>query len=146
MLIESSRLFAPLRKPRYVTFIHGSKFQFDDDLTKYCTVYRKVFNEIRRSDEVYSQAISCKIPRLGLSRRIGLELREILKVWAVRKSRTVFVLSKKARREIELLFFHPNVNVVSTGGFSTSVLKGNSSRIGRVDTSVERSIKNNHQG
>ena len=141
LLIESSRLFAPFRKPRYVTFIHGSKFQFDDDLTKYCTAYRKVFDEIRCSDEVYRQAINCKRPRLGLSRRIRLESREMLKFWAVRKSRAVFVLSKKTQREIELLFRHPNVNVVSAGGFSTSELKGNSSRIGRDDTSLESKRK-----
>jgi glycosyltransferase involved in cell wall biosynthesis len=117
-----SNLISFRKLPVVVTFMHGSPFQFDDDLTKYSLVFRRNFDEIRNNDPVYRNIISAKPPHIKLPKRIILEIDCFLRYLILRRSKFVFVISEKNRREIELLFGHRNVVVISAGGFSRSEL------------------------
>jgi glycosyltransferase involved in cell wall biosynthesis len=116
LVLES--LLAFRRPPEFVCFIHGSPFQFLDDCTKYSLVLRRRFDMIRTGDPVYLATIPVRPPRMGLRRRLALEIVELFKVLAVRRSQCIYVLSEKNKREIELLFGHRNVVVAQAGGFS----------------------------
>ncbi|MCX6570925.1 MAG: glycosyltransferase [Candidatus Aminicenantes bacterium] len=110
-----------LRKPpTFVTFVHGSPFQFVDDLTKYSLIFRRHFADIRKGDSVYREVIPTELPPITLPKRISLEINCFLKYLALRHSRYIFVISQKNRREVELLYNYSNVIVISAGGFSSS--------------------------
>lgn len=117
-----STLISFRKLPLVVTFMHGSPFQFDDDLTKYSLVFRRNFNEIRNNDPVYRKTISADPPPIKLFKRIILEIDCFLKYLTLRRSKFVVVISEKNRRETELLFGHQNVVVIPAGGFSRSEL------------------------
>jgi glycosyltransferase involved in cell wall biosynthesis len=101
-----------------VAFVHGSPFQFVDDLTKYSLIFRRHFADIKKGDSVYQDMIPAQPPPITLPKRINLEFDCFVKYLALRRSRSVFVVSEKNRREIELLYGHHNVIVIPAGGFS----------------------------
>lgn len=113
-----SSLLSFRRSPAYVAFVHASPFQFADDVTKYALVFGRHFADIRDADPVYREMISPKPPPMALAKRIRLEIDCLLQYLALRRSRCVFVISQKNRREVELLYGHHNVAVVPAGGFS----------------------------
>ena len=115
-----SSLLSLRKPPTYVTFVHGSPFQFVDDLTKYSLIFRRHFADIRKGDSVYREVIPTQPPPITLPKRISLEISCFLKYLALRHSRCIFVISRKNRREVGLLYGHSNVVVISAGGFSSS--------------------------
>lgn len=105
----------------YVCFIHGSFFQFPDEREKYAWIFRKYFDVIRCADPVYKDLISIHPPACSLISKIMLEFGALMRYMAVRKAKAVFVLTNKAKREIELLYGHSNVRVFH-GAFPESLL------------------------
>lgn len=109
------------KKMPYVCFIHGSFFQFSDEREKYAWIFRKNFDVIRCGDPVYKKLISIYSPESSFLSKIRLEFGALMRFMAVRKAKAVFVLTNKARREIELLYGHSNVRVFH-GAFPESLL------------------------
>ncbi len=107
---------------KYVCFIHGSFFQFSDDYEKYMLPFKKHLNEIRLNDPVYTQQIPEEIPSLKLISRIKKELTSFVKFNAVHHSEAIFVLTAKAKREIEILYDHGKV-FSAKGAFSESEIE-----------------------
>lgn len=113
-----------LPMPPVVTFIHGSPFQFDDDVTKYGRVFRRHFDHIRDADPVYRATIPDTPPPMPAAARLRLEAECVAQRAGVRMSRAVFVLSEKNRREVERLYGVGSAVVASPGGFGRSALRG----------------------
>lgn len=114
------------RLPPIVTFVHGSPFQFADDVTKYTLAFRRHFKVIREADVVYRELIPLTMPNLGRRARLKIEIYALLQRVAVRMSRALFVLSPKNRHEIELLYRHKNVRVAFPGGYDRHYLRNRS--------------------
>jgi glycosyltransferase involved in cell wall biosynthesis len=104
----------------YVCFIHGSFFQFSDETDKYALIFRSSFARIRESDPVYKELIPARAPKIHFVKRIRMEIMNYLRYLAVRKAKAVFVMTNKQKKEIELLYKHPNV-IVNHGAFSKEI-------------------------
>jgi glycosyltransferase involved in cell wall biosynthesis len=111
-------LLSVRKLPVHLTFVHGSRFQFAEDITKYSLVFRRHFNQIRNADHVYTEMIPAGPPAIPLTRRLRIEWTSLLDYLGLRLSRYVVVHSQKNQREVELLYNHRNVVVVPAGGFS----------------------------
>ena len=122
--VEASRIYLhnlfSLRSIKYACFIHGSFFQFPDDMNKYSLIFRSVFHKILNNDVVYKELIPPRMPKISLLSRIKLEAINLLRYLAVRKASVVFVLTDKQKKEIELLYDHRNI-VVNHGAFSKTM-------------------------
>jgi glycosyltransferase involved in cell wall biosynthesis len=109
-------------KIKYVCFIHGSFFQFRDDLYKYAWIFRSRFNSIWNGDPVYKELIPQKRPsNVSLRTILEIEILSIFEYLGVKNARSVFVLTNKNKIEIERLYKHNNV-IVAHGAFSREVL------------------------
>lgn len=97
-------------------FIHGSMYQFKDDIDKYSFSFRAKLPEILAADPVYRETVSTKGPRMGLKRRIEWEYYVAVYKMAVRRAKAVFVLTGMNKREIDLLYGSRNV-LVAHGAF-----------------------------
>lgn len=106
----------PLRPT--VTFIHGSPFQFADDVTKYSLAFRRHLSAIRSEDPVYREIIPSEAPAMGRRQRVRLEIECYGLRAATQINRVVFVLTEKNRKEVERLYGIRNVQVLSPGGFT----------------------------
>ncbi len=84
----------------YVCFIHGSPFQFAGDLQKYMLIFRRAFHTILNSDEVYREVIPKIAPKMGILKRLKMELYALLKYFAVRNAKVVFVLTENNKLEL----------------------------------------------
>jgi glycosyltransferase involved in cell wall biosynthesis len=121
----------------YVCFIHGTFFQFPDENEKYSLIFRKHFAKIRDADPVYKDLIS-KYPKYqSFLSRISSEVESLMRYFAVKRSRAVFVLTKKAKNEIELLYGHSNVCVFH-GAFHQELLNiSNTQKDKKVELGIE---------
>lgn len=106
----------------HMTFVHGSPFQFAEDVSKYSMVFRRHFSQILDGDPVYGEMIPPKSPAMSLSVRLRLEWESLLNYLALRFTRHVVVHSNKNRREVELLYGRRSVAVIPAGGFSRAEL------------------------
>jgi len=106
-----------IRLPPTVTFIHGSPFQFADDVTKHSLVFRRHLSAIRSEDPVYREIIPSEAPAMGRRQRVRLEIECYGLRAATHINRVVFVLTEKNRKEVERLYRIRNVQVLSPGGF-----------------------------
>jgi len=108
-------------KIKFVCFIHGSLFQFPDDLKKYALVFRSKFKTIWENDPVYKAVIPLQ-PRMKQNLVVWMKKEMVfLFEWiGVRSAKKVFVLTQKNKKEIELLYRHQQV-VALHGAFSRSL-------------------------
>jgi len=111
------------RKIKIFTFIHGSFFQYEDDIEKYAIVYKKAFLKIWQNDPIYQMYISKNRPK-G-SQVVEIIKKEIIAVFhyfAVRQSSGIFVLTEKTRKEVILLNNIPPSKVFAiAGAFSKNI-------------------------
>lgn len=114
-----STLFTPFS---YVTHIHGTIFwfQYQDDLTKYAFIHKKVFNEIRESVIGHKEFIPTKTPKSNLARRILKEFTAVAVYIGVRKAKKIFVLSNQMRWEVKKLYGKDAI--VLKGAFPSEIL------------------------
>ena len=108
--------------PPLITFVHGSPFQFDYDLTKYALAFRRQLVGIRANDPVYRTVISARPPSMSLKQRLQLEFYSFMLRFAVRRSAQVLVLSQKNWHEVKLLYGCPNIEVLCPGGYGCNDL------------------------
>ena len=112
--------FLNFKKISFVCFIHGTFFQFDDEVEKYAYVFRNNFYQIWNGDQVYKRLIPIKPIQRSFFTRIKDEVNAALNRMAVKKAKAVFVLTDKAKKEVELLYGHTNVQVAH-GAFSNDI-------------------------
>jgi glycosyltransferase involved in cell wall biosynthesis len=110
------------KKIPYICFIHGSFFQFHDEINKYALIFRKSFSQIWENDEVYKALIPRKTPAIPLSSRLKFEIMNYLRYLAVQEAKVVFVMTRKQKIEIELLYKNRNV-IVNHGAFNRSIFE-----------------------
>jgi glycosyltransferase involved in cell wall biosynthesis len=88
----------------YAIHIFGSIFTFPDEFSKYALIFRRHFNEIRESVPGYKEVIPTKPPKLGLVKRLMIELKAFLRYLANRKAKRIFVLSNQNKWEVKKLY------------------------------------------
>jgi glycosyltransferase involved in cell wall biosynthesis len=108
-------------------FIHGSMYQFKDDVDKYSLSFRRKLPEILAADPVYRATVPPTGPRMGPKARLKWEYYVAAYKLAVRRARAVFVLTPMNKREIETLFGTRNVRVAH-GAFPRAIF---GARLGR---------------
>ncbi len=118
--LNKARVFGFLKKP-YVTFVHGSFFQFKNDKLKYSIMYKNKFNKIWSNDEMYKKEIPEKI-NLGIKEKLVNNKSSFWDYYGLRNSRCIFVLSNKAKNELEYLIDKKNVRVLH-GAIPKNVLQ-----------------------
>ena len=135
----------------YVTFIYGSLFSFgpEKEPVKYARIFRKSFEKIRCSQDSYRQTVPEKAPQKGFFWRLRIEARGVVKFFAVRNSRKVFVLSSRNQWECKLLY---DINAaVIQGAYPEGLLAYKpaegvrqevKSRYGFLFLSISRLVKN----
>lgn len=104
--------------PPVVTFIHGSPFQFPEDITKYALVFRRGFREIWADDQVYRDVIPLTAPAMTLTQRAKLEINCAILRAGVRMTKVAFVLSRKNREEAKRLYGARQIEVICPGGYT----------------------------
>jgi glycosyltransferase involved in cell wall biosynthesis len=110
-----------LKPLRFVCFIHGSFFQFADDIKKYMLVYKLGFRKIWENDHVYRTIIPLKPHRtISIWIRLKTEVIALLEWFGVRAAGIVFVLTKKNKVEVEILYGHAHVLALH-GAFPRSI-------------------------
>jgi glycosyltransferase involved in cell wall biosynthesis len=104
----------------YVLHLHGSLFWLDKNLMKYALIHRSVFSEIRESVVGHQEFVAVK-PKLSIFQRLSLNLLALLDYFAVRRAKTVFVLSNQMRWEVNKLYKRDAV-VLPIGPISSQLL------------------------
>ncbi len=113
--------FATLFTPfSYVTHIHETISWWAWGLRSWSLIYRKAFNEIRKSTTGHHEFIPEKRPKANPIRRILTEFAGIAEYIAVRKARKIFVLSNPIKWEVNKLY--GKEAVVVRGGFPAEIL------------------------
>lgn len=132
--------FIPGRKKMpCICFIHGSFFQFSDEGEKYAWIFRKNFEVIRNGDPVYRELIAAHAPASSPWSKIRLEIGAAMRFVAVKRAEAVFVLTNKAKKEIELLYGHSNVRVLH-GAFPENLLRAKMNVDKRAELGVEGKV------
>jgi glycosyltransferase involved in cell wall biosynthesis len=114
-------LFTLLGTPyRYGTLIFGQMYQIHEDLTKYTLMFRRHLNEIRNSTPGYREILPEKCPPTGLLNRFLTEIIAVLRYFAVRNSREIFVFSKQVKWEVGKVY---NAQAkIAKGAFPADIL------------------------
>lgn len=94
-------LFTPFT---HIVHIFGSIFSIPTEFGKYAFIFRRHFNEIKQSVVGYKEVIPAKLSKIGLARRLCIELKAILKYLAIKKAKKAFVLSNQNRWEVKKLY------------------------------------------
>jgi glycosyltransferase involved in cell wall biosynthesis len=93
-----------LSTKRWATHIHGTKFWFASDLTKFALIHKKVFNTIRDSVIGHKEFIPAEPPQLNPIKRVLIEIFALIEYFGVRKSTVIFVLSNQMKWEVRQLY------------------------------------------
>jgi glycosyltransferase involved in cell wall biosynthesis len=105
----------------YVTHVHDVPFQSYNSLTKYGLVFRRVFDEIRRSEIGGKKGhMLPKPPKMGLLKRGRFEVAALTQYLGVRKARKIFTLSNQVKWMVKKLY--GKEAVVLKGTFSADKL------------------------
>lgn len=105
----------------YVCFMHGSFFQFTDDILKYSLIHRNDFQDIWLNDKEYQKIIPYKRPKSSFRDKIKAEIKALILFYGARGARVIFVLSDRNYKIIKCLYHHNNI-VVLHGAFSNKLL------------------------
>ena len=105
----------------YVAHVHDVSFQGYASLTKYGLVFRRVFDEIRTSPiGGKKEHILSTPPKMGLSKRVWIEISALTQYLGVRKAKKIFTLSDQVKWMVKRLY--GKEAVVLKGAFSTHKL------------------------
>jgi glycosyltransferase involved in cell wall biosynthesis len=92
-----------LRFP-YRVFVFGQMFQFESDISKYSTVFRRFIPEVLEACPGYRETVHIPHPKLSPPVWLANELISRLKRWGVRGAAKVFTLSNQVKWEVEILY------------------------------------------
>ncbi len=94
---------------KYGVHVFGSLFAFGPDIEqlKYAYIFRNCFSKIRQSVASYIELIPEVGPKIGLWRRLSLEIYSLTKRAAICRAKVVWTLSKRNAWETELLYGRP---------------------------------------
>ena len=126
------RLILLKKKIPFVCFIHGSYFQTPKDILKYTLIFRKKFNVIWSNDEEYKRFIPRKIPQTSFRARVWAEIKALLHYMCVKRAEAIFVLSKKNKKELELLYNCNNI-IVLHGAFPKKIFHQNRKKYSEIE-------------
>lgn len=105
----------------YITHLHDVQFQCHTDLIKYSLVFRKVFDEIRTSPiGGKKEYILPKPPKMGLRKRVMIEVAGLTHYLGVRKARKIFTLTNQVKWMVKKLY--DKEAIVVKGAFSADKL------------------------
>ena len=105
----------------YVAHVHDVTFQGYATLSKYALVYRRVFEEIRTSPiGGEKKHILPKPPKMGLRKRIWVEIAALIGYLGVKKARKIFTLSNQVKWMVKKMY--GKEAIVLKGAFSTDKL------------------------
>lgn len=119
----SSLYFATLfSNLKYAVHIYETEFWFGnpDDLAKYSSAYKPVFDQIRNSVVGHQELVNPNPPRMGLIKRIINDLVVSIKNKAVARASVVFTMSNQMAWEVEKMY--KRKAVVLKGAFPESIL------------------------
>lgn len=102
-------------KINYIVHIFGSLFAFPPkrESMKYARIFKKNFLKIRNSVESYKEVVPVNNPENSIKKLLGNELNALIKYFAIRRAKAIYVLSERNKKETNLLY-----------GKSANVLKG----------------------
>jgi len=108
----------------YITHIPATIFWLNDEtsLAKYALIHKKVFKEIRDSVIGHKEFIPPTPPKMGLTRRIMVELSAIAMYMGVKKAKKIFSHSKQMIWEVGKLYGKDNDAIALKGAFSSQIL------------------------
>lgn len=105
----------------YVAHVHDVAFQSYTTISKYAMVYRRVFEEIRTSPIGGEKKHILPIPpKMGLRKRIWVEISAFIEYNGVRKAKKIFTLSKQVKWMVKKMY--GKEAIVLKGAFSTDKL------------------------
>lgn len=105
----------------YVAHVHDVSFQSYTTLTKYALVFRRGFDEIRTSPiGGKKEFILPKPPKMGLRKRIWIEITAFIDYSGVRKAKKIFTLSNQVKWMVKKMY--GKEAIVLKGAFSTDKL------------------------
>ena len=119
----SSLYFATLFSNfKYAVHIYETEFWFGnpDDLAKYSSAYKPVFDQIRNSVIGHQELVNPNSPKMGFIKRIINDLVVSIKNKAVAKASVVFTMSNQMAWEVEKMY--KRKAVVLKGAFPESIL------------------------
>jgi len=109
-----------INKIKIICFIHGSFYQFSDDLLKYSYFFKSKIPIIFNLNQDYKLYISVKRPRKSVLTILKSEITGIISYIGGRYSNLIYVLSEKNRAEITILYKNTNVKVLK-GAFALNI-------------------------
>lgn len=92
----------------YAVHMHGTIFWFDATYRRsslrYARIHRGVYGAIRNSVIGHGEFMPVEPPRLGVGRRLGVEVVARVLAAAVRKARVIFTLTRHMAWEVKMLY------------------------------------------
>ncbi len=92
----------------YAVHIHGTIFWFDAtyrrSALRYARLHRGVYDAIRNSVIGHGEFMPAEPPRLGVGRRLAVEIGARVLAAAVRKARVIFTLTRHMAWEVKMLY------------------------------------------